>query len=205
MARFSGRAWRFGPVGPDLSDGSRRRSGTAGPVSRGHERGHEKGGPPKGPALVPLDSPVSYRTILRASRPPATSRAPAPSAMTEAPPVLGQRGRGSGGSGATTSSGGGSGGGVSGGGRRGVVLNHDFDVVVVGVDLAEARVHLLLGNAQGPARCRRRRRCRHRSRRPRRHRTAPGQRQRPGPENSRCTRHQRPHQPPARTPGRRQP
>ena len=32
---------------------------------------------------------VTYRTILRARSPPATSKTPAPSAISEAPPVLG--------------------------------------------------------------------------------------------------------------------
>src|SRR5215208_4960350 len=64
--------------------------------------GHEKGRPPKGPAFVMLARFRAYllpyyrttvlpyyRTILRASRPPATSRAPAPNASSEAPPVEG--------------------------------------------------------------------------------------------------------------------
>src|SRR4029453_16501823 len=49
-----------------------------------------KSGPPKEPAFSNALLGVSYcRTILRARRPPATSRAPAPSANNDAPPVLG--------------------------------------------------------------------------------------------------------------------
>jgi hypothetical protein len=52
-------------------------------------RGHEKAGPRRDPLLL-MRCSVSYcRTILRARRPPATSRAPAPSANSDAPPVLG--------------------------------------------------------------------------------------------------------------------
>ena len=41
---------------------------------------------PKGPPLEAL-RPITHRTVLRATRSPATSRLPAPSAMGEAPPV----------------------------------------------------------------------------------------------------------------------
>ena len=52
-------------------------------------KGHEKGGPPKGPARWCYARLVTYRTILRATRPPATRSAPAPRASSEAPPVSG--------------------------------------------------------------------------------------------------------------------
>src|ERR671924_608258 len=45
---------------------------------------------PRGPAsLLSLRSPIGYRRILRARRPPATSKTPAPSAISGAPPVGG--------------------------------------------------------------------------------------------------------------------
>jgi hypothetical protein len=52
-----------------------------------HER-TGKGGPAKWPANQSV-CPITYRTTLRASRPPATSRTPAPSAMSDEPPVGG--------------------------------------------------------------------------------------------------------------------
>src|SRR5215208_811946 len=51
--------------------------------------GQEKAGPRRDPLLLMRCSVSYYRTILRARRPPATSRAPAPSASSDAPPVLG--------------------------------------------------------------------------------------------------------------------
>src|SRR5215208_5066342 len=51
--------------------------------------GQEKADPRRDPLLLMRCSVSYYRTILRARRPPATSRAPAPSANSDAPPVLG--------------------------------------------------------------------------------------------------------------------
>jgi hypothetical protein len=50
---------------------------------------YEKSGPPKRPALKLCVRLVIYRTILQARRPLATSRTPAPSAISEAPPGSG--------------------------------------------------------------------------------------------------------------------
>ena len=48
----------------------------------------KKAGPRRDPPLLSA-RPTTYRKILRARRPPTTSRTPAPSAKSEAPPVLG--------------------------------------------------------------------------------------------------------------------
>jgi hypothetical protein len=54
------------------------------------KEGTKKAGPIKGPASSnALARLVNYRTILRARSPPATSSAPAPRAISEAPPVSG--------------------------------------------------------------------------------------------------------------------
>src|SRR3954469_20943449 len=57
--------------------------------------------------------------ILRASRPPPTSRAPAPSAISDTPPVAGSIGAGAGGAGAGGGAGAALGAGAGGGGGGG--------------------------------------------------------------------------------------